>query len=716
MTTGGMALSGAERRWLNWFGGNGKLQLGWSCLLNRSRYPEVERTFAGIGNTRLQILKGWAHTQWQHMENLARLLAHDAGGEVNALLSNRLGHMEDFSELFVIDSEGGLLHSTHRRAGDPAGLDPRAVAAGLRERFLHGPYADPVTERLGPSSSRFHDQMTLMFYQPILRDGSAVGCVCGRVPNDVLGDLIQREAGHVYPESGDNYLFMAESRFDTKIAPGTALSRSRFEDDTFSFGDNLKQGIATAWGTVKVRRHTELELRFVDPATGELHPGVRETMRNGSNLFVRYPGYSDYRHIPVIGTGVTFQLPGSPDLWGMMCEGDLEEVYRLRPLHVKLLAWHLLAMGVAAAFPLAAGFAGIGSPVMVALAGAVAGGTLFYLAAARPLAGRLQRMSERMLDVVECGGDLNQTVDVEAMSNDETAQLARWINSFIDKLNGIVGRVSAVAENVSRSADGLADTTAQVASSTGQQREWSASTATAMEEMTQTVSEVAGNAERTEQASAEACQLSEDGLQVVSDVSVSIREVASRVDGTAQLVRSLNERSAAIGGIVSTIKEISEQTNMLALNAAIEAARAGEQGRGFAVVADEVRGLANRASKATQEISDVLDLVVQETSSASEGMEAATAEVGRSVEQAGLAHESLSRINQGASSSVEMIREIARATRDQGDATSEIARNVENTASLADSNNQRSREAHVSASEMAQTAVNLQHSVSLFKS
>ncbi|MGE1082935.1 hypothetical protein ACQJ0O_11940 [Pseudomonas shirazensis] len=51
---------------------------------------------------------------------------------------------------------------------------------------------------------------------------------------------------------------------------------------------------------MQIQRHTELELRFTDPATRELYPGVRETIRMGSNLFVTYPGYSDYRHIPVV--------------------------------------------------------------------------------------------------------------------------------------------------------------------------------------------------------------------------------------------------------------------------------------------------------------------------------------------------------------------------------------------------------------------------------
>lgn len=138
---------------------------------------------------------------------------------------------------------------------------------------------------------------------------------------------------------------MVKSVFDNSIKSGTALSRSRFEDDTFTHGENLKSGVHTAWGTVKIQQHTEFEIRFTDPATNDLHPGVRETIRKGSNLFVTYPGYSDYRHIPVVGKGVTFNLPGSPDTWGMMCEADLEEVYRHRSLNFKLMNIYTACVG-----------------------------------------------------------------------------------------------------------------------------------------------------------------------------------------------------------------------------------------------------------------------------------------------------------------------------------------------------------------------------------
>ncbi|MBU2334196.1 MAG: methyl-accepting chemotaxis protein, partial [Gammaproteobacteria bacterium] len=339
-----MHLSASERHWLPWSGPTGKLAMRWSCWLNRGVYPAVEQVFEGVAQSRVRILQNWVASHWGHLADLAANLGEAVGHVASDVLEGKRAQLPDISELFVIDSQGRVLASTCAAHVGQQDLDGRAVARGMSEPFLHGPYRDPLTQRLGASTSRFHDAVTLMFYQPVHVGGKCLGCICARVPNDVIGDLIQREAGHVYPESGDNYLFMVESRFDSSVQTGTALSRSRFEDATFSHGENLKSGVHTRWGTVRVQQHTELELRFTDPATGQLHPGVRETIAKGANLFVTYPGYSDYRHIPVIGKGVTFQLQGSPDRWGMMCEADLEEVYRRRSLSVGLMKTYLLTV------------------------------------------------------------------------------------------------------------------------------------------------------------------------------------------------------------------------------------------------------------------------------------------------------------------------------------------------------------------------------------
>jgi PAS domain-containing protein len=68
---------------------------------------------------------------------------------------------------------------------------------------------------------------------------------------------------------------------------------------------------------------------------------------------------------------------------------------------------------------------------------------------------------------------------------------------------------------------------------------------------------------------------------------------------------ALEEHLAKVSEIISTIKDIANQTNILALNAAIEAARAGEAGRGFAVVATEIRRLAERTRDATEYVASM---------------------------------------------------------------------------------------------------------------
>lgn len=616
-----MHLSASERHWLPWSGPTGKLSMRWSCWLNRGVYPVVEQVFEGVAQSRVRILQNWVASHWGHLADLAANLGEAVGHVASDVLEGKRAQLPDISELFVIDPQGRVLASTCAAHIGQQDLDGRAVARGMSDPFLHGPYRDPLTQRLGASTSRFHDAVTLMFYQPVHVGGKCLGCICARVPNDVIGDLIQREAGHVYPESGDNYLFMVESRFDSSVQTGTALSRSRFEDATFSHGENLKSGVHTRWGTVRVQQHTELELRFTDPATGQLHPGVRETIAKGANLFVTYPGYSDYRHIPVIGKGVTFQLQGSPDRWGMMCEADLEEVYRRRSLSVGLMKTYLLTVTTLFAIgSLLQEFSGLPTTALHLVNGLLLllGAWAFASFGPRRLAARMQEMTEVIRTLAEGEGNLRQRVDSSTMQRDESGDMGRWINSFIDSLDGVVGQVIQVSKHVRQDNELMLERSSEAGQTTSDVAESIHRLLLLVEEQLGEIQQASMTAEEMKGAMDEVMQRARERFDTVRNGTESIRDVVQR---SAQSVQLLDSRMGEIDEIVGLISDITTQTNLLALNAAIEAARAGDHGRGFAVVAGEVRSLAQRTAKAAEDIRHKVESLQAETRQAVSFME-----------------------------------------------------------------------------------------------
>lgn len=667
-----MQLSGSERSWLDWFGSNGKLSLGWSCWLNRSRYALMEQAFESIANARIRIMHQWVESQWRNLQGVAARL-EQADSDAETVLPRQRQRLKDCSELFLVDGAGEVLASTYTAHVGQRDLDAKALQAGLAEPFLHGPYLDRLTERIGPSSSKFHDSVTLMFYLPVTLASGEPGCLCARYPNDVLSDLIQREAGHIFTESGDNYLFMVKSKFDPSIAPGTALSRSRFEDDTFSHGENLKSGIHTDYGVVRVREQTEFEIRFTDPATGQLHPGVRETIKNGSNLFVTYPGYSDYRHIPVIGKGVTFTLKGSPDTWGMMCEADLEEVYRFRSVTFTMMRLYIMAVVLA--------FTGNGLlhaytslPLwQVNLATAamlLVTGLIFKAKGPRRLARRIGKMTEMIYTIAEGGGNLRQRLDTRRLAADETGDLGRWTNSFIDNLDSIVGEVIGAARDVKSNSDQMLDRNEEAHHTTKTVSDSIEQMLQLIENQIGEISNASSTADQMKRTMDEVVAAAREQLTAVKTGTQSIRGV---VENSAKTIHSLNNQTTEIASMVSMIGGITEQTNLLALNAAIEAARAGEHGRGFSVVADEVRSLAARTSKVADEISEKILSIQAESQQAASYMETSIEEVDRGLRLAEASSSDNSELHDIVANMFNAIQHIEQSSRQSGERVREVA-------------------------------------------
>lgn len=212
------------------------------------------------------------------------------------------------------------------------------------------------------------------------------------------------------------------------------------------------------------------------------------------------------------------------------------------------------------------------------------------------------------------------------------------VKHLVQKFAAAASEMTEMATSMTRSAEDTTQRSATVASASDLATSSVNSVAAATEELTSSINEIS--------------------RQVNQAASIA-GEAVSEAERTNIMVTSLNEAAAKIGDVVGLINDIAGQTNLLALNATIEAARAGDAGKGFAVVASEVKNLASQTAKATEEISEQIRAVQEETGNAVGAIGGITTTIGK--------------INEIATS-------ISAAVEEQGAATGEISRSVQQAA------------------------------------
>lgn len=241
--------------------------------------------------------------------------------------------------------------------------------------------------------------------------------------------------------------------------------------------------------------------------------------------------------------------------------------------------------------------------VLILLAGATAYFTINAML--RPLAG-----INHILGYI-AQGDLTRKLHIK--QQDEFGNLSEKVNSLINALSGLLTNIQQNAAALSRTSAQSSQAAGDINQSLHLQQEQISSVDRITEQLAQNTQAVASQAAEAGEAMQQAMQQSQQISQLASDNNSRITKLAQQLINTSSLMTKVNDESTNIGGILTTISAIAEQTNLLALNAAIEAARAGEQGRGFAVVADEVRSLAGRTQQATSEIRTMIEHLQQQS-------------------------------------------------------------------------------------------------------
>ena len=345
---------------------------------------------------------------------------------------------------------------------------------------------------------------------------------------------------------------------------------------------------------------------------------------------------------------------------------------------------------------------------------AVAGTLIFFWLLLRNVFGRpVADLIARIRDIAEGEGDLTKRVPVK--SSDELGRLATWFNTFVARIHDVMVEVGRNTDNVAAAATQIASSSEEMAAGMKEQNQQITQMSSAVEQMNASVVEVARKSADAAGRAEDSGKAASEGGQVVQETIAGMKSIAEAVTAGAGSVQELGRRGGQIGEIIEVINDIADQTNLLALNAAIEAARAGEHGRGFAVVADEVRKLADRTTKATEEIAQSIQAIQRETQGAVERMNTGTREVEHGVTKASKAGDSLTTIVASARDVASMIRSIAAAAEEQSAASEQVSRNIDSINSVTRQTAEGADQAAHAAAELSTKAESLRVLVGRFK-
>ncbi len=289
-------------------------------------------------------------------------------------------------------------------------------------------------------------------------------------------------------------------------------------------------------------------------------------------------------------------------------------------------------------------------------------------------------------EVMRSSQQVTATSELLSKNADDTSRVTQNVavsasevaDRNIEQTDSVRGAVEIIAQ-LGRAID-------QIAAGAQEQARSINDTSNVVASMASSIEDVASRAKNVSEAATRTAEKAAIGGQAVESSISGMVKIKDKVFETAARVRELGDYSNKIGEIIQVIDEIAEQTNLLALNAAIEAARAGEHGKGFAVVADEVRKLAERSSKATKEIAELISNIQKGTLRAVHAMDEGTKEVETGSELSLNAGKALKDIVENINAVNDFMQSISSSAQSLSENSSQVVQSISNIAAISQEN------------------------------
>ncbi|HWW72277.1 MAG TPA: methyl-accepting chemotaxis protein, partial [Duganella sp.] len=320
------------------------------------------------------------------------------------------------------------------------------------------------------------------------------------------------------------------------------------------------------------------------------------------------------------------------------------------------------------------------------------------------------RLMNELQEVAD--GDLTVQATV---SEDITGAIADSVNYTVEELRGLVGRVTATAEQVTKASTHAQSIASNLLQASQQQSREIQDASATVAKMAGEITDVSRSASESADVARQSVAAAQQGSTAVENAIKGMHEIRDQIQDTSKRIKRLGESSQEIGEITELISDITEQTNVLALNAAIQAASAGEAGRGFSVVAEEVQRLAERSAEAAKQIGALVRTIQTDTHDAVAAMEKSTQGVVEGARLSDAAGAALNDISQVSNRLAELISGISLATGHQATSANGVARNIQHILTVTEQTQDGTQQTAQSIHKLSVLAQELKNSVARFR-